>query len=83
MVFQRNRIKDDLRENDFDILVTTYECYVCENSWLKSRRWTYCVLDEGHKVKNSDTNTAHSIQGISSLYRLSKTTISCKLWDNH
>ncbi|KAF9531634.1 P-loop containing nucleoside triphosphate hydrolase protein [Crepidotus variabilis] len=69
-VAERTRIKASLRDDIFDILVTTYECYVLENAWLKSRRWTYCVLDEGHKVKNSDTHVAHTVQGISSLYRL-------------
>lgn len=69
---QRTRLKDRLKDDNFDILVTTYECYVSEHTWFKSRRWTYCVLDEGHKIKNSETNTAHLLQGISSLYRLSK-----------
>ena len=54
----------------FDICVTTYEAYVAEDTWFKSRRWTYCVLDEGHKIKNSETNIAHKVQGIGSLFRL-------------
>jgi SWI/SNF-related matrix-associated actin-dependent regulator of chromatin subfamily A member 5 len=53
-----------------DILITTYESYVAEEAWFKSRRWSYCVLDEGHKIKNSETNIAHKLQGIGSLFRL-------------
>jgi hypothetical protein len=56
----------------FDLCITTYEAYVCEDSWFKSRRWFYCVLDEGHRIKNTDTNLFNKVRGIGSLYRLSK-----------
>jgi Superfamily II DNA/RNA helicases, SNF2 family len=69
---ERERLKNDLRgKQDFDILITTYESYVAEDTWFKSRRWTYCVLDEGHKIKNSEINLARKVQGIGSLFRLS------------
>lgn len=45
--------------------------FVAEDSWFKTRRWTYCVLDEGHRIKNSETNLAHKVQGVGALYRLS------------
>jgi SWI/SNF-related matrix-associated actin-dependent regulator of chromatin subfamily A member 5 len=69
---ERARLKDSVRldEEAFDICVTTYEAYANEETWFKSRRWTYCVLDEGHKIKNSETNIAHKVQGIGSLFRL-------------
>lgn len=54
----------------YDLCITTYEAYVAEDTWFKSRRWTYCVLDEGHRIKNSETVLAHKVQGIGSLYRL-------------
>ena len=62
-------------ENDtefkYDLCITTYEAYVAEDTWFKSRRWTYCVLDEGHRIKNSETLLARKVQGIGSLFRLS------------
>lgn len=70
---ERNRIKDSTRgDRAFDIMITTYDTYVAEDQWFKSHRWTYCVLDEGHKIKNSDTNLAHKVQHLGSLFRLSK-----------
>jgi SWI/SNF-related matrix-associated actin-dependent regulator of chromatin subfamily A member 5 len=70
---ERNRIKDITRgDRAFDIMLTTYDAYKAEDQWFKSHRWTYCVLDEGHKIKNSDTNLAHKIQHLGSLFRLSK-----------
>ena len=75
---ERERLKNSLRNPDtpIDILITTYEAFIAEDSWFKSRRWTYCVLDEGHKIKNSDTNVAHKLQGMGSLYRLSTSSPS-------
>ncbi|KAG5642277.1 hypothetical protein DXG03_003054 [Asterophora parasitica] len=68
---ERDRLKQTLRgKRDFDIMFTTYETYVAEDQWFKSFRWTYCVLDEGHKIKNSDTLISSKIQGLGSLYRL-------------
>lgn len=69
---ERTRLKNLIRfgELEFDICVTTYEGYVAEDPWFKSQRWNYVVLDEGHKIKNTDTIVAHKLQGIGSLHRL-------------
>ncbi|KAI0344484.1 hypothetical protein BDW22DRAFT_1412345 [Trametopsis cervina] len=69
---ERTRLKLAVRDGEvaFDICVTTYEGYSMEDSWFKSRRWTYVVLDEGHRIKNSETQIAHKLHGIGSLYRL-------------
>ncbi|THH16507.1 hypothetical protein EW146_g4141 [Bondarzewia mesenterica] len=66
---ERDRLKKSLAGN-FDIIVTTYDAYEREHTWFKSRRWTYCVLDEGHKIKNADAMISQHVQGIGSLYRL-------------
>ena len=75
---ERRRLKDLVRtgEVEFDVCVTTYEGYVAEDSWFKSRRWTYVVLDEGHKIKNAETIVAGKLQGIGCLYRLSASAVS-------
>ncbi|KIK50982.1 hypothetical protein GYMLUDRAFT_208922 [Collybiopsis luxurians FD-317 M1] len=67
---ERNRLHNTLRESHFDILITTYESYALDDSWFKSRHWTYCVLDEGHKIKNSETIVAQKLQGLNAIYRL-------------
>ncbi|KAI0032183.1 P-loop containing nucleoside triphosphate hydrolase protein, partial [Vararia minispora EC-137] len=69
---ERTRIKRDVLEEQikFDVCVTTYEAYRADHSWFKTRRWTYLVLDEGHKIKNAGTNISGTLQGLGSLYRL-------------
>lgn len=70
---ERDRLKIAVRDGeiDFDICVTTYEGYVAEDTWFKSRRWSYIVLDEGHRIKNSETILANKLHGISSMHKLS------------
>ncbi|THY64205.1 hypothetical protein D6C99_00299 [Aureobasidium pullulans] len=55
----------------FDIMVTTYETFVSESAWLKRAfPWRYCILDEGHKIKNDKTNIALALQGLQAEHRL-------------
>ncbi|EIW74988.1 hypothetical protein CONPUDRAFT_169853 [Coniophora puteana RWD-64-598 SS2] len=73
---EREHIKNDLKFSldtkgeKVDLVLTTYETFVAESSWFKTRRWFYCVLDEGHRVKNAETNLAGQVQGIGALHRL-------------
>ena len=66
-------------EIKFDLCITTYDAYVSDDSWFKTRRWSYCVLDEGHRIKNSETKVSSKIKGLGSLYRLSM----CPLLECH
>ncbi|KAI0308557.1 SNF2 family N-terminal domain-containing protein, partial [Amylostereum chailletii] len=69
---ERSRLKDELRGDnfEFDVCITTYESFRADHSWFKTRRWTYLVLDEGHKIKNSETDISSRLQGLGALYRL-------------
>lgn len=68
-----DRAGNDLRLNDspFDVMVTTYETFVSEQGWFKKALvWRYCVLDEGHKIKNEKSNVSHALQGLAAEFRL-------------
>lgn len=72
---EREKLKDDCRNagdsTKFDIVVTTYETFVSEQGWFKRAFvWRYCVLDEGHKIKNDKSDVSHSLQSLSAEYRL-------------
>ncbi|KAI4720738.1 hypothetical protein E4T48_02919 [Aureobasidium sp. EXF-10727] len=55
----------------FDIMVTNYETFQSESSWLKQAFvWRYCILDEGHKIKNDKTNISLALQGLQAEHRL-------------
>jgi SWI/SNF-related matrix-associated actin-dependent regulator of chromatin subfamily A member 5 len=70
---ERARLKASTDWKEVDIVFATYESYGAEDSWFKARRWGYCVLDEGHRIKNADTAQSSRLQGIGALHRLSET----------
>ncbi|KAK8161085.1 SNF2 family N-terminal domain-containing protein [Phyllosticta citrichinensis] len=58
-------------EEEYKIIVTTYESFVIEQGWFKKAfAWRYVVVDEGHTLKNSKTQVAKNLQTISAEYRL-------------
>ncbi|ESZ90579.1 ISWI chromatin-remodeling complex ATPase ISW2 [Sclerotinia borealis F-4128] len=79
---------DDNNEDDdmgVDLVVTTYESYKSEQSWLKGVFvWRYVVLDEGQiaflskpsrrssvtVIKNHASEVSRSLQGLKAEYRL-------------
>ncbi|KAM3069394.1 hypothetical protein ACMFMG_005500 [Clarireedia jacksonii] len=62
---------EDEEDIGVDLVVTTYEAYRAEQSWLKRAFvWRYVVLDEGHTVKNHDSLVSKSLQGLRAEYRL-------------
>ncbi|KAK5165576.1 uncharacterized protein LTR77_009105 [Saxophila tyrrhenica] len=74
-VKERDRLKDECRvagqAAKIDIIVTTYETFTSEQNWFKRAFvWRYCVLDEGHKIKNEKSEVAHSLQSLKAEYRL-------------
>ncbi|KAK4051791.1 hypothetical protein OIV83_002495 [Microbotryomycetes sp. JL201] len=67
---ERARLKLELNKTQPDLVVTTYESYTAEAAWFKHRRWSLCVLDEGHRIKNHESMAAQTLQGIGAHMRL-------------
>lgn len=72
---ERDKLKDECRVagqgSDIDVVVTTYDTYAAEHTWFKRAFvWRYCVLDEGHKIKNDKSNVSQVLQGLQAEYRL-------------
>lgn len=54
-----------------DLVITTYEMFVTEQSWFKRAfAWRYVVTDEGHKLKNEKSNVSSALQTIRAEHRL-------------
>lgn len=54
-----------------DLVITTYETFCAEQGWFKRAFvWRYCVLDEGHKIKNEKSDISSALQGLRCEYRL-------------
>lgn len=67
----RSLLKEEYLENTPDLVVTTYEAYSAEQYFFKNgKRWGLCVLDEGHRVKNTESQTSQAVQGVPARMRI-------------
>lgn len=67
---ERKRLKSLFGELQPDLVVTTYECFVAETHWFKTHSWGLVVLDEGHRIKNHETQAALALRSIRGRMRL-------------
>ncbi|KAL4933672.1 DNA-binding ATPase [Aspergillus undulatus] len=55
---------------DADIVVTSYDICRNDNDALRVINWNYCVLDEGHLIKNPKAKVTLAVKRINSYHRL-------------
>ncbi|KAJ6611468.1 P-loop containing nucleoside triphosphate hydrolase protein [Mycena sp. CBHHK59/15] len=68
---ERERTKAIMRTDAADVVLTTYEALSpADVGWFKSRPWTCVVLDEGHRIKNADTDVARRVATVGGLWRV-------------
>ncbi|BFU21363.1 SNF2 family protein [Entamoeba histolytica HM-1:IMSS-B] len=67
-VKERFVVLNSLRKKD--ILIASYEMVRHDLEQFKTKRFTYCVLDEGHIIKNPKTKLTQAVKQIISLHRL-------------
>lgn len=54
-----------------DLIITTYETYVSEVSWFRySVKLNYVIIDEGHRIKNAQSNVAKALRSVKASHRL-------------
>ncbi|TKX23559.1 helicase-like protein 1 [Elsinoe australis] len=65
---QRNLVRHKLA--DADVVITSYD--ICRNDAeiLTPINWNYCVLDEGHLIKNPKAKTTIAVKKLASNHRL-------------
>ncbi|PIC35462.1 hypothetical protein B9Z55_014820 [Caenorhabditis nigoni] len=60
----RRRVEGQIREVDFNVLMTTYEYVIKEKSLLGKIRWKYMIIDEGHRLKNHNSKMTNMLNGF-------------------
>ncbi|KAJ3895830.1 SNF2 chromatin remodeling protein [Lentinula edodes] len=66
----RERAKLIPKFKTFDVVVTSYEVVRNDISNLESMRWLYCILDEGHVIKNAKTKLTKAVKSVQAQHRL-------------
>ncbi|KZT11597.1 SNF2 chromatin remodeling protein [Laetiporus sulphureus 93-53] len=54
----------------YDIVITSYEVVRNDIASLEDMNWHYCILDEGHIIKNAKTKLTKAVKCIRSHHRL-------------
>ncbi|KAE8391964.1 SNF2 family N-terminal domain-containing protein [Aspergillus alliaceus] len=53
-----------------DIVVTSYETLISDIRWFRNFTWRYVVLDEGHRIKDNQSQRSKAIQGLRAEFKL-------------
>ena len=56
--------------HQYDVVVTSYEVVRNDISSLGNIQWLYCILDEGHVIKNAKTKLTKAVKSLNSQHRL-------------
>lgn len=54
----------------YDVVITSYEVVRNDIANLEGVRWLYCILDEGHVIKNAKTKLTKAVKNIQAQHRL-------------
>jgi TATA-binding protein-associated factor len=65
---ERNRVLKTLKT--FDVIITSYEVVRNDISNLEDINWLYCILDEGHVIKNAKTKLTKAVKCLRAQHRL-------------
>lgn len=65
---ERARLLQQL--DSYDVVITSYEVVRNDLTSLEDMTWLYCVLDEGHVIKNAKTKLTRSVKCIKAQHRL-------------
>ncbi|KAI0261043.1 SNF2 chromatin remodeling protein [Gloeopeniophorella convolvens] len=65
---ERQRLIPKLKKHD--IVITSYEVVRNDVATLEEFNWHYCILDEGHVIKNAKTKLTKAVKCIKANHRL-------------
>ncbi|KAI3704102.1 hypothetical protein L1987_74315 [Smallanthus sonchifolius] len=58
---ERKAMREELSEGKFSVLITHYDLIMRDKAFLKKIPWYYMVVDEGHRLKNSESVLAKTL----------------------
>lgn len=59
-----------VRTREHNLVICSYDVLRNDAEFFSGIKWNYCVLDEGHVIKNIKTKVSQAIRGVHALHRL-------------
>jgi TATA-binding protein-associated factor len=66
----RERARILAKLSSYDVVITSYEVVRNDIGNLEVLNWLYCILDEGHVIKNAKTKLTKAVKCIRAQHRL-------------
>lgn len=67
----RKAIQAEVKMSKFNVMLTTYEYVIKDKAFLSKIKWLYLIIDEGHRMKNTQSKLAIVLSNsYSARYRL-------------
>lgn len=63
-------MRDAIQKGSYDIVITSYDIIRTDISFLSSICFNYCVLDEGHMIKNPNSKVTKCVKQLQAIHRL-------------
>lgn len=60
-VQQRRLLQQQIREGNFQVLITTFEFIIKDRNILSKIKWKHMIVDEGHRMKNAESKLSVTI----------------------
>lgn len=58
---QRKVLQAEVKQGDFQVLLTTFEYVIKDRSLLSKVRWVHMIIDEGHRMKNTQSKLSETL----------------------
>ena len=55
---------------DYDVVVMSYEVLRSDIHWVEKQNWLYCILDEGHAIRNPNSAVSKAAKRVKAQHRL-------------
>ena len=67
---ERRQLIQELKQEDYNVCLTTYDFVLREKSQLSNRLWRHIIVDEGHRMKNAKGKLHAILNGFKCTNRL-------------
>ena len=67
---RRKLVEVDLKQKNFDLILTTFECAMKEKTGLSKFNFEYLIIDEAHRLKNEKAKFSTIVRQLKSSHRL-------------